>query len=149
MISNQTRPSTTNQQENHGRSASSPSSHIAVYKYSDPDTFILISAFLDFEFWDLPGGRYDIERSQNFDASTLGSCIFVIDAQVRRPSPRYPNLSSDNIPCRRYKAIMPTKRESTPLYLHYPMTEHRTDFNVNQDRRRHLPDTRAERKDDL
>jgi hypothetical protein len=42
------------------------------------------SAFLDFEFWDLPGGRYDIERSQNFDATTLGSCIFVIDAQVNR-----------------------------------------------------------------
>ena len=109
-----------------------------------------ISAFLDFEFWDLPGGRYDIERSQNFDASTLGSCIFVIDAQVRQDLLQKPHhFHLTKCKHRRYKATMPTKRESTPSIGFPLMTEHRSDFNVNQDRRRHLPDTRAERKDDL
>lgn len=40
------------------------------------------SVFLDFEFWDLPGGRYDVENLDNLDLQTVGACLFVIDAQV-------------------------------------------------------------------
>jgi hypothetical protein len=37
---------------------------------------------LDFEFWDLPGGRYDVEHLENLDLQSVGACLFVIDAQV-------------------------------------------------------------------
>ncbi|CAD6569931.1 MAG: hypothetical protein CYPHOPRED_003659 [Cyphobasidiales sp. Tagirdzhanova-0007] len=39
-------------------------------------------AFLDFEMWDLPGGRYDVENLDNLDLQRVGACIFVIDAQA-------------------------------------------------------------------
>lgn len=74
------------------------------------------SAFLDFEFWDMPGGRYDIERLTNFNAPALGSCIFVIDAQVcYAVSSEMVKQAELYILTRLYKGTMPIKRESELL----------------------------------
>lgn len=40
------------------------------------------SAYLDFEFWDLQGGRYDVENIDDLDLHNVGACIFVVDGQV-------------------------------------------------------------------
>lgn len=69
------------------------------------------SVFLDFEFWDLPGGRYDVEHLDNLDLQTVGACLFVIDAQVsqkhaKEDSQAYVLLNRPS------KEITPIKRES-------------------------------------
>ena len=45
-------------------------------------TRYLLSLYLDYDFFDLPGGRYDVENISEIDLQRVGACLFVVDGLV-------------------------------------------------------------------